>query len=1645
MNRSRIPSCLVVFCVPFALLAIPVQAATLEGRVYEGDVGNESQPLSGVTVALYGSNNSGQLGNLIISTTTDSQGWYGLEVREGYEYYNIVETDPPGFSSVGSTSVGGTVVGSNQIEYPYPLSGKTLTGNKFWDKSPTPRNNPPVANAGPDQMANAGSVVHLNGSGSSDMDGDPLTYSWSLISVPVGSSAVLDNLTVVQPKFTADRSGTYVAQLVVNDGKVDSSPDTVVVIATSETPRTGTISGNKFNDLNGDGIWNATETGLAGWTIFADMNPWNAKLDPGEPSTVTGPDGSYSLTGLAPGIYNVYEVAQAGWQVTCPSSGFYGITIAGNDLWDGRLFGNHQEGGATGNRYNLQSLCLVLDLDFPGIGRSSVTVTGSGVVEVTPEGSAPGAAMDDNGNGRDDLDTQLVSLSLTGMDPLYGVVRIGLNPALASKGQLEEQVNITPGIMDLKPFAPTGQADSFFDVFFEVELTNLGVTMRTNQAKRIQGILDQLPATHPVYGEPLQTTVPLLRHPGGAQIGSLGPLTSCQAGLRDDFGDAPDTYKTLKASGGAYHKAGPLTLGASVDIEADGHPGPDATGDDLADKDDEDGLVSSLNLTTGKIATVSLTVANGNASSESGMVAGWIDFDGNGQFDLVSDDIGTQYVSIPGGGQSTVQFTFLVPPGAKAGKTYARFRLYRDDPDPMAIPWAILPTDAADYGEVEDYVATIRSGISPDDRDYGDAPLPYPSADHPLGGPYLGHFGDLPDRDTGMQRDAAALGDDNDADGDDENGLLSINLVKNSGVISHAEMKMWTSSSGALTGAIWIDWNADGDWDDPGELMGSAGLSVTPVPPGGAWIHVLWGFQVPAIAKPGNTFARLRVYEGMNVPLSPKGAGAAGEVEDHLVQIKADGPGLPPGGIVHGYKWDDQDGDSAWDVAEPGLAGWQIWLDLNGNGAEDAGDRYETTDGNGYFRFTGVPAGTYLVGEKAQSGWTQTCPAAPGTYTETVTPGSASFPLVFGNTTRPVLPPPDKGKLDWGDAPDPTYPTLRASNGDYHVILPGFQLGGAIDPELDGQPSAWALGDDATDAADEDGVLFQTPILPGQIAKIQIVASAPGKVDAWIDFDVDGTWTQASDQILTAQAVNAGSNVLNVSVPASAKKGVATFARFRLSTQGGLSSNGPGLDGEVEDYRILLGDSGPYDPNAPGFRPPHLKWSQPPIEIDPNPDPNSGPPVFCGWDQSSKSTVLGDQRRIWQIALDDFHCLGPIPITRIHWWGSYKAWDKLDLPAVLPETWQITFWTNRPEKVDARPFPERLARRLDVPAGRVRVQPVGLDQFLQRTTETCFMYELALEPSEWFRQADFPSEQDIYWIGITAVYAQGAEERSHWGWTTRPETWRDPAQIIVLYGDGPNADTTLFPGGLSPVTSDTLCGIGRGNDMAFELLTEEPWVKWDLPMPDLRDWPYATDQPAIAIEDSKGQVQVLTRVADDWVCRSPEEPVIALAWYGSYRGFGYRACACTETIKPRRPDSFLISIWTNAHADGTSTYTRPGRIVWEYKATTFDEVMVGYDGTPPESPNEPVFRYTVRLPEPQWFWQEKADQVYWLSLVAVYKDPVDRIAYPWGWTDRPYGAGGIASAIEYDLGEEPRWRIIRAPLVGGVDMSFTLYTRPPGP
>jgi len=100
-------------------------------------------------------------------------------------------------------------------------------------------NQSPVADAGAYRMVFVDDTVTLDGSGSSDADGDPLTYQWLFVSRPEGSDATLSDTAAVNPTFVVDVAGAYVVQLIVNDGTVDSDPDAVTI--------TGSAEAEKFN------------------------------------------------------------------------------------------------------------------------------------------------------------------------------------------------------------------------------------------------------------------------------------------------------------------------------------------------------------------------------------------------------------------------------------------------------------------------------------------------------------------------------------------------------------------------------------------------------------------------------------------------------------------------------------------------------------------------------------------------------------------------------------------------------------------------------------------------------------------------------------------------------------------------------------------------------------------------------------------------------------------------------------------------------------------------------------------------------------------------------------------------------------------------------------------------------------------------------------------------------------------------------------------------------------------------------------------------------------------------------------------------------------------------------------------------------
>jgi hypothetical protein len=90
-------------------------------------------------------------------------------------------------------------------------------------------NTTPQAQAVALSAATLGAVLELDGSVSTDADGDALSYAWSLVSAPQGSQAAVQSATAVKARFTPDVAGRYTFALKVNDGRIDSAPFTFSV------------------------------------------------------------------------------------------------------------------------------------------------------------------------------------------------------------------------------------------------------------------------------------------------------------------------------------------------------------------------------------------------------------------------------------------------------------------------------------------------------------------------------------------------------------------------------------------------------------------------------------------------------------------------------------------------------------------------------------------------------------------------------------------------------------------------------------------------------------------------------------------------------------------------------------------------------------------------------------------------------------------------------------------------------------------------------------------------------------------------------------------------------------------------------------------------------------------------------------------------------------------------------------------------------------------------------------------------------------------------------------------------------------------------------------------------------------------------
>ncbi|WP_300619449.1 GEVED domain-containing protein [Dokdonella sp.] len=196
---------------------------------------------------------------------------------------------------------------------------------------------------------------------------------------------------------------------------------------------------------------------------------------------------------------------------------------------------------------------------------------------------------------------------------------------------------------------------------------------------------------------------------------STGPASGTNDGARCfnapvpvDFGDAPDSYGTLLASSGARHsipgyneaaKTATLMLGSRISADSDGQPDANAALDTY-----DDGLdPTSLVLTTGA-TTASAVVAAINAKATPATIAGWIDFNKNGQFDAGE----RAQATVPANTTTATPFTLTwsgiasIPAGFSS---FARFRIASNAAQ------VTTPTGAASDGEVEDYVVPIKQPV----------------------------------------------------------------------------------------------------------------------------------------------------------------------------------------------------------------------------------------------------------------------------------------------------------------------------------------------------------------------------------------------------------------------------------------------------------------------------------------------------------------------------------------------------------------------------------------------------------------------------------------------------------------------------------------------------------------------------------------------------------------------------------------------------------------------------------------------------------------------------------------------------------------------------------------------------------------------
>jgi hypothetical protein len=345
MRESYLKILLAIIFITSALTSLTIVVsqtgtASISGvKWYDADadgIKDPAEPTSGNwTIQLRDSNNA-----LLEETTTDENGYYEftqLEARE-YRIYEVMKEGwhqtYPGKSGIHMINLGtGENItdrdfGNELIKRTYgTISGykwEDIDADGIWD---------------PDEPALEGWNITISGdtNDSTITDQDGLYYFEDL---PTGNYTISEILKTAWNQTYPGGDGSHTIELAPGEFNTDNNFG-------NERPE-GSISGYKWEDLDGDGVWDMDEPALEGWTITLSGDASD--------STTTDQDGAYLFQGLLEGTYTVSETLEPGWTQTYPGGdGTHTINLGDGEFSSDNNFGNFQNVNVTA--------CKMEDLD----------------------------------------------------------------------------------------------------------------------------------------------------------------------------------------------------------------------------------------------------------------------------------------------------------------------------------------------------------------------------------------------------------------------------------------------------------------------------------------------------------------------------------------------------------------------------------------------------------------------------------------------------------------------------------------------------------------------------------------------------------------------------------------------------------------------------------------------------------------------------------------------------------------------------------------------------------------------------------------------------------------------------------------------------------------------------------------------------------------------------------------------------------------------------------------------------------------------------------------------------------------------------------------------------------------------------------